>query len=303
MGGGRGLGARVPRLPHLLRHRPLAGRHLRSAPQGQPELRKRRQAALYVRRSLLVSIAPKCECGHSRSNHVLIPAADSRSDKWLACKRRCECWNYTPKRPLSSVRTATPKKPKCICGHAKKLHTCAVGCTDDWCEKCGAECQTYIASAGPFVPSRSVRTSAPKRKARPAKKRKTSLAAAKRTLWDYFAAYVKARDGNVCFTCDAFCEGASRHAGHMFAGRTGALLYDPLVVYVQCAGCNRGRRGHAAEFARRYIDRFGIDQFQAAVRRTTREKHWTLPEVRELIEALKAGGAAYESLYMEKHGL
>jgi hypothetical protein len=70
------------------------------------------------------------------------------------------------KRPLSSVRTAAPKKPKCICGHAKKLHTCAVGCTDDWCEKCGAECQTYIASAGPFVPSRSVRTSAPKRKAR-----------------------------------------------------------------------------------------------------------------------------------------
>lgn len=59
-------------------------------------------------------------------------------------------------KPVREPKTKTRPMPKCICGHAKRLHTCAPGNTDDWCEKCGAECQTYIPSAGRFSRSRPV---------------------------------------------------------------------------------------------------------------------------------------------------
>lgn len=147
----------------------------------------------------------------------------------------------------------------------------------------------------------------PKRKTRSDKKPRGTKASdvgkAGRTLWKKFAAYVKARDGNQCFTCDAWASGVELQAGHMFPGRTGALLYDPLVVFSQCDSCNRGKRGNTAVFVQRYIERFGVEQFRAAVARTSREKKWTTPELRELIEALKRGGADYETLYMERHGL
>lgn len=188
------------------------------------------------------------------------------------------------------AKRAAPKKAEvCDCSHKLSHHY-----GEPWghtsCKRCA--CLAF-----------KVRPAAPKRAKRPRRQRNGSLAAAKRTLWSYFAKYIKARDGNRCFTCDAYAEGDSLHAGHMFAGRSGALLFDPLVVFSQCAGCNRGRRGNAAEFAKRYLDRFGVAQFRAAVERTSRHKHWTEPEIRELIEALKRSPADYETLYMEKHGL
>lgn len=149
----------------------------------------------------------------------------------------------------------------------------------------------------------------PKRKTRSDKKpigmRESDVGKAKRTLWKKFAAYVKARDGNQCFTCDAYAEKGDLQAGHMFPGRTGALLFDPLVVFSQCVDCNCGRRGSTAVFVDRYIKRFGVEQFQAAVARTSRDKQWRTHEVRELIAALNRdpSGAEYEALYMEKHGL
>ena len=74
------------------------------------------------------------------------------------------------------------------------------------------------------------RVKAPKRivrKVRPRRKRKSPLAAAKRTLWDYFAAYIKARDWDVCFTCDKHADGVYLHAGHLFTqGQHKAVIYE-----------------------------------------------------------------------------
>lgn len=137
--------------------------------------------------------------------------------------------------------------------------------------------------------------------------RASDLGKAKRTLWDYFRDWVYARDGNVCFTCDAVLteediKAGKRQAGHMFPGRTGALLFDPLVVFVQDAHCNKGLRGNTPVFVRRYVERFGIEQFQAAVARTSRDKQWRTHEVRELIAVLRDRPDQYEAFYMEHHG-
>jgi len=141
------------------------------------------------------------------------------------------------------------------------------------------------------------------RRTRPRKQRKGKLGAAKRTLWNYFARYVKDRDGNECFTCDRWAEGSSLHAGHLFTRARGSMLYEPKAVHSQCAACNRGRRGNIPEYTLRFIDKYGVEEFQRLARRATQEKHWTEPEVRELIEALRVGGAEFEMLYAEKHGL
>jgi hypothetical protein len=230
---------------------------------------------------------PPCRiCKHTEAEHH--DGADGCSGDGPT-KYGCGCNIYEPPVARKSAPAMTKRKlmPKCQCGHSHRRHF--LDGTPTSCRRC--TCTEYRA----------------KRKVRSDKKprgmRESDVGKAKRTLWKKFAAYVKARDGNQCFTCDRYAEGGSLQAGHMFPGRTGALLFDPLVVFSQCADCNGGERGRTAVFVDRYIKRFGIEQFQAAVARTSRDKQWRTHEVRELIAAINRGGADYEALYMEKHGL
>lgn len=142
-----------------------------------------------------------------------------------------------------------------------------------------------------------------RRGVRPARERKTSLGAAKRTLWSYFAAYVKNRDGNQCFTCPAIVSGVYLHAGHMFSRRHSATIYDPKNCHSQCSACNRGRRGNTPEYVARFINKYGVREFERLANKAREFRQWTLPEVRELIAALRRSGADFEILYAEKYGL
>ena len=139
------------------------------------------------------------------------------------------------------------------------------------------------------------------RMSRPARKRRTPLAKAKDNLWSLFAAYVKERDGNVCFTCDApDLEGKNWQAGHMIPGRGGAVLFHPELVRSQCFRCNITLGGNSAEFALRYMERFGEAKFKAHVLGARSLRQWKLSDIHELTAAIKIGGACYELLYAEK---
>lgn len=190
------------------------------------------------------------------------------------------------------ARKAEPLKrkpgPRCKhCGHPESRHDASH--LMHVCTRCKA-CPGY-------EPKRKVRSDK-----MPRGTRKSDVGKAGRTLWKKFSAWVKRRDGNQCFTCPAVVSGVELQAGHMFPGRTGALLYDPLVVFSQCDSCNRGKRGNTPEFVRRYIERFGVELFRAAVVRTSREKKWTTHELRELIGVLNQTPDQYEAFYKEKHG-
>jgi hypothetical protein len=243
----------------------------------------------------------KCICKHGIDKHINFP-----KDSGPCGVKRCTCDLFSRQSPPPAVarksapaRTKRKLMPKCRhCAHPYSRHATGPGAQPDpACSRC-ASCPGYE----------------PKRKTRSDKKpigmRESDLGKAKRTLWAKFRAYIYRRDGNVCFTCDRVLtdediRAGKRQAGHMFPGRTGALLFDPLVVFVQDAHCNKGLCGNTPEFVRRYVERFGIEQFQAAVARTSRDKQWRTHEVRELIAALNRdpSGAEYEALYMEKHGL
>lgn len=149
------------------------------------------------------------------------------------------------------------------------------------------------------------RGSAPLRKTRPRRVRKTPLATLKRKLWALFSAYVKERDGNTCFSCGASgLEGHGWHAGHLFpAGAHGIIRYEPKNVHSQCYRCNINLGGNGAAYTARFIDRYSFEEFKRLSALSRELRQWRAPEVQELIDALKRGGADYEMLYAEKYGV
>lgn len=151
---------------------------------------------------------------------------------------------------------------------------------------------------------RIARTSRPVRGKRPARQRKTTVAALKRQLWTLFAAYVKERDGRTCISCGTEgLDGGNRHAGHLVSRRVSSTLFAPDNVHVQCGPCNIWKRGNAAAYTLAYLDKYGEDKFRSLMARSRDLQHWTAPQLRELIDAIKKSGADYELLYAEKYGV
>lgn len=72
------------------------------------------------------------------------------------------------------------------------------------------------------------------------KQGKSSTSKLKRELWKVFAAFIKKRDKNICFTCDRKCEGSGAHAGHFINKSVGglALYFHEDNVHCQCFNCN-----------------------------------------------------------------
>ena len=97
--------------------------------------------------------------------------------------------------------------------------------------------------------------------------------------------------------------GVDWHAGHLITRRKGSVIYDPANVHSQCSYCNRHLKGNAAEYAYRFIQKYGREKFDSLLLRSRQIKPWKANELRELIEALQRGGADFECLYEEKYGL
>lgn len=152
------------------------------------------------------------------------------------------------------------------------------------------------------------RESAPKRriarKVKPRRERKTPLATLKRKLWAAVSAYVKARDGNVCFVCGApGLIGSNWHAAHLFnAGSNGVIRYHPRNIHSCCGKCNVWLRGNIAVYAARFLDVYGIEVFRDLDARRRTIKTWTRPEIEAMLKALAQGGAAYELFYEQTYG-
>jgi len=145
----------------------------------------------------------------------------------------------------------------------------------------------------------------PLRRARISKHRRSSLAALKRKLWKLFAAYVKERDGNTCFSCGrGGLAGSNWHAGHLFpAGSSSLIRWEPKNVHSQCYHDNINLGGAGAAYAVRFIERYGIDEFNRLSALSREMKAWKPYEIEALIAAIKRSGADYEMAYAELYGL
>lgn len=142
-----------------------------------------------------------------------------------------------------------------------------------------------------------------KRGKAPAKVRKTTLAALKRKLWSLFTAYVKERDGHVCFTCDKPISSYDCQGGHLISRKIAATFFHPDNVHPQCGSCNCGKRGNVPEYTLRFLARYGEAKYRALLASATQVRQWKPHEIRELIDAIQRGGADFECLYADKYGL
>lgn len=83
--------------------------------------------------------------------------------------------------------------------------------------------------------------------------KKQSIAVLKKKLWKEFSIFIRNRDGGICFTCDARCEGSNYHAGHFIAKAAGglALYFNEDNVHGQCMRCNIHLGGNQWEYGQR----------------------------------------------------
>lgn len=143
------------------------------------------------------------------------------------------------------------------------------------------------------------------RAARPRRQRKSTLAALKRKLWKLVSRYVKDRDGNTCFSCGkGGLSGNGWHAGHLFpAGSSALIRWEPKNLAPQCFHCNINLGGNGAAYAQRFIERYGIDEFQRLSKLSREMKAWKPYEIEALIAAIQRSGADYEMAYAEVYAL
>jgi hypothetical protein len=193
--------------------------------------------------------------------------------------------------------------PKCECGHPKQAHTVIGQC---WYRLGPCECDKYRPVRVSVRRSPIQRASAPiKRNAKVRKKSKRPLRLVRDDVWALFAAYVKERDGNVCFSCGkGGLESQNWHAGHMFpSGNNAILRYEPKNVHSQCGRCNCFLSGNGAAYVAHFLEVYGLAELERINGMRGREKKWSRAELEEMGAALKRGGADFECWYAERYGL
>jgi hypothetical protein len=134
--------------------------------------------------------------------------------------------------------------------------------------------------------------------------KKPTLAKLKKTLWALLAALVKGRDGNVCFSSGrGNLEGSGWHAGHLFpAGQHSLIRFHPLNIHSQSFHDNVNLGGNGAEYARRFIRKYGPAFFEDMSKASRVSKKWTVPEIETLIEKAKLGIDHYTGFYETRYG-
>ena len=118
---------------------------------------------------------------------------------------------------------------------------------------------------------------------------KKKISTLKKKLWRVTSKYIRARDKNICFTCDRFAEGSGYHAGHFIPQSTCGLYlkYDERNIAGQCYHCNINCGGNGAEYYRRMVEKHGQEYVDEIFRDKQRTTKWTEQDYLDKIEYYK----------------
>ncbi len=285
-------------------------------PLSNPKPVREQRSPRPIARKGIVGI-PKCVCGCDGPRHEATMRPDDDGGFTIVRGRcsLCPCAQYVPAVSrkqaaalLRSSRRSSPLKrgtgkpartkrkpmPKCkACAHPHSKHRMNPVTGEPVWAQTYSGCTRCEACPG-YEPAIGIR-----------QKRRTPLAALRRTLWDLFRAYVYERDGEACISCGkSGLIGSDRQAGHLFnAGSSSLIRWHPKNVHVQCYRCNVGLRGNIAPYALEFICRYGGDELARLGKMSKIVKKWTAPEVSDLIAALRRGWADYEAFFAERYEL
>jgi len=98
--------------------------------------------------------------------------------------------------------------------------------------------------------------------------RKPTLKSLKKKLWLITSQLIKKIYGNKCYTCGRKAEGAGLHCGHFIPSSTCGigLRYDLRNLRPQCYYCNINLGGNGAVYAKKFIDKYGQEEFNEILR-------------------------------------
>ncbi|TXH14886.1 MAG: hypothetical protein E6R03_08295 [Hyphomicrobiaceae bacterium] len=148
--------------------------------------------------------------------------------------------------------------------------------------------------------SKPIKRSPVRRKNRPKKRPKSELVLFKKKLWEKFSAWIKKRDGNICFVCGKTdLSGHNWHAAHVFsAGSYSALRWLVSNCFSGCYSCNVGKHGHYIEYHRLYKERFGEAAYNDLYEHRYDQKQWRLPDLQEIEKYLDSTDPATVRLWL-----
>ena len=170
--------------------------------------------------------------------------------------KKCkECLNlFTPLRPLQSVCS-----PKCAIAHNKKLE--AKKEKKEWSKE-KAVLKDKITSKAEWL----------------------------NIAQKVFNTYIRIRDKALpCISCGTNKQDIQYHAGHFYAvGGYSNLRFDEDNVHKQCGNyCNKNLHGNLIAYSEQLPLRIGIERFEALKSRRGQVVHYSIPEIKEMIQHYK----------------
>lgn len=105
-----------------------------------------------------------------------------------------------------------------------------------------------------------------------------------------FNTYIRIRDKALpCISCGTNKQDIQYHAGHFYSvGSNSNLRFDEDNVHKQCGNyCNKNLHGNLIAYSEQLPLRIGIERFEALKSRRGQVVHYSIPEIKELIETYK----------------
>ena len=105
-----------------------------------------------------------------------------------------------------------------------------------------------------------------------------------------FNTYIRIRDKALpCISCGTNKQDIQYHAGHFYScGSHSNLRFDEDNVHKQCGNyCNKNLHGNLIAYSEQLPLRIGIERFEALKSRRGQVVHYSIPEIKELIETYK----------------
>ena len=105
-----------------------------------------------------------------------------------------------------------------------------------------------------------------------------------------FNTYIRIRDKALpCISCGTNKQDIQYHAGHFYSvGSNSNLRFDEDNVHKQCGNyCNKNLHGNLIAYSEQLPLRIGIERFEALKSRRGQVVHYSIPEIKELIQHYK----------------
>lgn len=118
-------------------------------------------------------------------------------------------------------------------------------------------------------------------------KKKLSINAHKKKVWQVFSKWIRQRDDWTCITCGKRMESRAMHAGHYISRRYNATLFDPRNVHAQCMYCNMYQAGNIATYTLKLQEMYGEDIIKKLEKKSKEIKQFTHQELDEIMEKYK----------------